>query len=65
MDLLLKVARFNANADRANLNCNRNPLNSKSKKDEISEDGMTQVNLGLILKYILIFLIKLFLKRLV
>src|SRR3989338_8632211 len=26
------VARFNANADRTNLNCNRNPQNSKSLK---------------------------------
>jgi len=29
MDLLHAVARFNANSDRANLNCNRNPSNSK------------------------------------
>ncbi len=45
MDLLLKVARFNANADRSNLNCNRNPQNSKSN-DENDANGMTQVKLG-------------------
>lgn len=37
------VARFNANSDRANLNCNRNPQNSKSYKDEIAGLGITQV----------------------
>ncbi|MDP4012579.1 MAG: reverse transcriptase domain-containing protein [Candidatus Nanoarchaeia archaeon] len=43
MNLLKAVARFNANSDRANLNCNRNPQNSKSKKDENPELGITQV----------------------
>ena len=43
MNMLKAVARFDANSDRANLNCNRNPANSKSKKDEISRLGITQV----------------------
>ncbi len=43
MSMLKTVARFNANSDRANLNCNRNPQNSKSKKtDETSDLGITQ-----------------------
>ncbi len=42
------VARFRANSDRANLNCNEDPANSKSKKDEIARLGMTQYILGLI-----------------
>ena len=42
MSVLHTVARFNANSDRANLNCNRNPSNSKSKKDENAELGITQ-----------------------
>src|SRR3989344_7144637 len=37
------VARFNANSDRVNLNCNRNPQNSKSRLDEISALGIAQV----------------------
>jgi len=41
MDLLiLAVARFNANSNRANLNCNRNPDN---RNDEL---GITQASLG-------------------
>ena len=37
------VARFNADSDRANLNYNRNPQNSKSKLDENAELGIAQV----------------------
>ncbi len=44
----MPVARFNANSDRANLNCNRNPQNSKSKKDGTADLGITQI-LGLFL----------------
>ena len=44
MNLLHSVARFDADSDRSNLNCNRNPQNSKSKKDETSSAGITQVN---------------------
>jgi len=36
------VARFWANSDRVNLNCNRNPQNSKSKKDWITGLGITR-----------------------
>lgn len=42
MDLLLTVARFNANSDRANLNCNRNPSNSKflnKKRDFLARNS--------------------------
>jgi len=47
MDLLqITVARFNAVSDRANLNCNRNPQNSKSKIDGISALGITLVCFG-------------------
>ena len=44
MTVLDAVARFYANSDRANLNCNRNPQNSKfnTKLNEISELGITQ-----------------------
>ena len=45
MDVLKTVVRFNADTDRANLNCNRNPQNSKSK-DGTSAVGITQVALG-------------------
>ena len=38
------VARFRANSDRANLNCNENPDNSKSYQDEIGSLGITQVH---------------------
>ena len=41
-----KVARFGANANRANLDCNRDPTNSKSFlkiKDEIASLGITRV----------------------
>ena len=48
MDLLQTVARFRADSDRANLNCNRNPQNSKSKQDETASLGITQVSLGYI-----------------
>ena len=37
------VARFNANTDRVNLNCNRNLQNSKSQGDENPAFGITQV----------------------
>ena len=37
------VARFRADSDRANLNCNEDPSNSKSEQDEISSLGITQV----------------------
>ena len=37
MDLLYAVARFRANSDRANLNCNRNPTNTNDAL------GITQV----------------------
>lgn len=35
------VARFNANSDRSNFNCNRDLQNSKSKKDENASFGIT------------------------
>ena len=35
------VARFNADSDRANLNCNEDPQNSKSDKDENASLGIT------------------------
>ena len=41
-----RVTRFDADSDRANLNCNRDPDNSKSfskEKDEISSLGIAQV----------------------
>jgi len=44
--LVFAVARFNANANRVNLNCNANPRNSKSfkdKKDESSRLEITQI----------------------
>ena len=44
MSVLDAVARFDANSDRANLNCNRNPQNSKFniKLNEIPALGITQ-----------------------
>lgn len=46
--LATTVARFRANSDRSNLNCNEHPGNSKSyEKDEITGLGITQVYLGL------------------
>ena len=35
------AARFNANSDMANLNCNDDPQNSKSEKDENASLGIT------------------------
>lgn len=40
------VARFNANSDRVNFNCNEEPQNSKSEQDENGRLGITQVTLG-------------------
>jgi len=40
------VARFRADAGRANLNCNRDPQNSKSEKDETAALGIAQAILG-------------------
>ena len=38
----ITVAKFDANSNRANLNCNRNLSNSKSEEDENSALGITQ-----------------------
>ena len=44
MNLLSSVARFNADQNWSNFNCNRHVDNSKSKKDEIPALGITRVN---------------------
>ena len=38
----ITVAMFDANSNRANLNCNRNLSNSKSEEDENPSLGITQ-----------------------
>ncbi len=43
MDLLPSVTRFRANSDRTNLNCNRDPENSKSSRDETTGLGITWI----------------------
>jgi len=56
-----RVARFNANSDRANLNCNRDPQSSKFIKNEIEVLGMVYAAKALKCILILICIINLFL----